>query len=347
MKRRVLVVLAVLVVGCGGGSGNPSDGSSPQATGGASTPAGGASGGGSGGDISPTGGTGAATGGALGKARNGGSGGISPPGTDGTGGRGGMPSAGGAGGQSSKGAGGSGPAAGGQVGGSAGRGGGGAGGSPTTGGAGGQGGTIVCVGPGSACPDPSSCCTGTTCVGSSSSTAVCAGNCTTGSECVSGCCAPLSNVPQKVCLPLSYCSAPSTATGTIVAGEGGGELLIQTSTGPAFFDGSICIGFYQGDTVTFGSAPEACAINTISKASPKASCSVFCDGTGYPGVVAATSLSSIAVTTASGTKIFTVQGSCGTVLTGHNVVLLRNPEACATNTLADVNNGAACRVSCS
>lgn len=49
------------------------------------------------------------------------------------------------------------------------------------------------------------CCPNSVCVNSTVTGVSCAARCTSGTQCVSGCCAPLSNTGELVCSPPSFC----------------------------------------------------------------------------------------------------------------------------------------------
>jgi hypothetical protein len=75
--------------------------------------------------------------------------------------------------------------------------------------------TGACVEPGNICVGPE-CCEGSICV-SDGSSSVCAAECTSNSQCNSGCCAPVSGTDKSVCSPAEYCMGTGGAPG----GSGG------------------------------------------------------------------------------------------------------------------------------
>jgi hypothetical protein len=64
----------------------------------------------------------------------------------------------------------------------------------------------LCVAPGNACTGDE-CCPGATCTIDGQGLTYCADNCTKNSDCMSGCCAQLSNSTAKICSDISYCIA--------------------------------------------------------------------------------------------------------------------------------------------
>jgi hypothetical protein len=62
----------------------------------------------------------------------------------------------------------------------------------------------TCAAPGAACTTPYDCCAGATCVTTNGGS--CASICTLGSQCVSGCCAPLTNASISVCSAPQFCT---------------------------------------------------------------------------------------------------------------------------------------------
>lgn len=205
----------------------------------------------------------------------------------------------------------------------------------------------MCVAPGLLCPVATSCCDGSTCIAIAGAQ-LCASNCTSGSGCLSGCCVQLTNSLQSVCVPAGNCVAPPPPeTGTVLAADLSGELLIQTASGPAFFSGIGCFNVSAGSTVVFASPASACASNTITVVGSQTSCMVFCDGSGYPGVVVSSDFTSFSISTLFGVQPFAALSICTGVLPGDGVVFMRSPGACATNTFADKRSGQFCKVSCS
>lgn len=201
------------------------------------------------------------------------------------------------------------------------------------------------MGPGLPCPVVTSCCGGSTCVAFASSQ-LCASNCTSGSDCLSGCCAPLTNSLQSVCAPAGNCVAPPAETGTVLAVDQSGELLIQTTAGPAFFSGIGCFNVRAGNTVAFASPAGACASNTITAVGSQTSCMVFCDGSGYPGVVVSSDFFTFVVSTLFGNQTFRALSICTGVQPGDNVLFTDFTGACAINKFADRRSGEFCQVFC-
>jgi len=242
--RRVAVVLVVVGLGCGGGSGGT--GGHVSGTGGSTTvvPGSGgtmgAAGAGGGPVVAGTGGTSIGGGGGGGRSGVvGGAGGAAAtggrPAMSGTGGAfptggSGAPAAGGAGGMQL-------PGTGGRVstGGMSSTGGiGGLGGSWTaTGGATGTGGAAgssvpMCLGPGGGCTTATECCVGETCTQIAGSN-LCAANCLEGPQCASGCCAVVQEGAGSVCAPAKYCQAPTCSSP--------GDSCLTTKC----CDGSMCV----------------------------------------------------------------------------------------------------------
>ena len=62
----------------------------------------------------------------------------------------------------------------------------------------------TCVAPGDACTSDLDCCANEACVDTNGGT--CASTCTSGSDCMSGCCAPISGSTLSVCSAASFCA---------------------------------------------------------------------------------------------------------------------------------------------
>ena len=328
MKRALVVV--VFLVGCSGGSGG---------TGGPSF-----------GDASGIGGSsGFHTGiGGIDGVAGASAGGAGPAGTAGAGGQ---PAAGGGtslgaigGGHGGAGHGGAGVL---PIGGASGHAGApGAGGTKGAGGAGGA--PVACTSAGFSCPDPTSCCQGSTCVAFSAGQQLCAGNCMTGSDCNSGCCAPLSNSTTMVCVPADNCisAPPQPETGTVIAVDSNYQhMLIQTASGQKLFSSVLDCFVFAGTTVTFDQPTAACISNTLTYST--GTCSVTCDGTGYPGqIVTATTGGEYSIATQSGTGMYRAMLSCFLVSQGNQVVFGSSPGLCLTNYFFDTTTSGFCDVYC-
>lgn len=106
------------------------------------------------------------------------------------------------------------------------------GGEPTFGGNSGAAGradiSAPCRDAGAECSETASCCEGSTCIVTPESSTLCAANCIAGSECQSGCCAPLRNGIVSVCSPPDYCATPPRAPTTPV---GCGSLILLAADG--------------------------------------------------------------------------------------------------------------------
>jgi hypothetical protein len=123
---------------------------------------------------------------------------------------------------------------------------GGAGGAAT----GGTGGTSQCAPANSVCTaDPSICCVGTLCVSDprSPSNASCAALCNVDSDCLSGCCVPLTG-GGSACLPAQYCAPACLQAGT------------PCGTGGACCSDSACA--YDDPSQTTATCASICTKNT-------------------------------------------------------------------------------------
>lgn len=82
-------------------------------------------------------------------------------------------------------------------------------GSGGSGGSAGSGGNApACFDVGQSCAEnENGCCNGSTCINNMDTPGICALNCENGSECNTGCCAPISDAAGSVCAPVEYCVA--------------------------------------------------------------------------------------------------------------------------------------------
>jgi hypothetical protein len=104
----------------------------------------------------------------------------------------------------------------------------------------------ACRSPAQTCSAQAPCCSDSICVVIGAGQSVCAATCTAGTQCNSGCCAPLSNDPAKVCSPPSACAAPpapTTCGRTILRGTDGQFLGLATSN--KFATDGVCNMFSQ------------------------------------------------------------------------------------------------------
>src|SRR3569623_1309684 len=204
---------------------------------------------------------------------------------------------------------------------------GGHGGAPSTSGSGGS--AVACMMAGTYCPDPNSCCSDSTCVLYSGGIQACAFNCTTGSECASGCCAPLSNSTTKVCSQPSLCTGgppPQPEAGTVIAADSlSGHLVIQTSSGQQLFSALGGCFLTSGTVVTFSQSTAGCVSNTLTYST--GTCSVECDGAGYAGQFATTTTSGeYSISTQFGTGMYRgATGACPLVFQGNEVLFFDTP----------------------
>jgi len=202
---------------------------------------------------------------------------------------------------------------------------------------------------GAACPDPNSCCSDSTCVLYSSGVQGCAFKCTLGSECASGCCAPLSNSTTKVCSQAALCTGGTTTqpeTGQVIAADTlNGHYLIQTASGQQFFSDFGGCNFTSGTVVTFGQPTASCLSNTLTYLG--GSCSVECDGAGYPGQIATANGAEYSIATQFGTGMYRGEtGACPLVFQGNQVVFSGNPAACSLTYFVDTTTDEFCEVFC-
>lgn len=337
-----LVALLVGSAGCGGGNSSkpaypdalvPEEDAAITGTAGAtgSGDSGGANGsGGVFGPGGPTGGGGAASGGRPGSGGAVATGGrADTAGTVGTGG--GSPATGGSANTGGRAQTGGATATGGTV-------------APGTGGAGAGGATCAAVG--QPCPADLNCCAGSTCavIGTA---LLCSANCRIAADCGGGCCRAYTGSAQLACAPATECA---TYEGTVLAADSvSNKLLIQTSTGPAFFTetGLNCFGFTAGTKVSFSSSPGGCFTNQITSAASSSACAVKCDGSSfYTGVVLSADFSKFVISTLFGNQMFDAQTICSGILTGDNVVFENSTGACVTNSFADTQSGQFCNVWC-
>lgn len=70
-----------------------------------------------------------------------------------------------------------------------------------------------CTEVGKVCSSANTCCSDALCVGVEGEESRCADQCTLDSQCVSGCCAPLSNSSARVCSDPSFCGMPAGGGG--------------------------------------------------------------------------------------------------------------------------------------
>jgi len=227
------------------------------------------------------------------------------------------------------------------------------GGTPATGGSSGTGGAggspVACMMAGTACPDLNSCCSDSTCVLYSNGVQGCAFNCTSGSECASGCCAPLSNSTTKVCSQAALCTGGTTTqpeTGTVIAVDLNDQhMLIQTASGQKLFSSFLDCFVFAGTTVTFAQPTASCVSNTLTYST--GTCSVSCDGIGYPGqIVTVTTGGEYSIATQAGTGMFKSMLSCFLISPGNQVAFGSDPSLCLTNYFYDTTSGEFCDVYC-